>query len=962
MVSVLAPPVGASELVALLLATEDGEQRHALITQTPLDQETVQQAVTELLDEAARQLGADPRRTHQLSLDALAIAERAGDDFQQAMARMRFGDALRALGRNAEACAVWDEAAAVFTRLGRPVEAARTRIGWIMASANLGRLDASIAAARRARRVFLTHGETYRAAVLGHNVSFSLLEHGQYAAALRFCSGALTDFLRLGAEGDRGAAIARANRGIALTRLGRHREGLAELDLARREYQELGQRAGFGRVTRNIALASMDLGRYDAAIRRFEEALSIFRELHLSAEAVWTARDLAGCLLALNRPASALAILWQAEEDLRSTDSVHDALSIANRKAATFLALGDESAALATLAEAERLFPTGAIHERAWLATYRAAALLHSESPSEALAAAAHAGRLARSSGTRRLLAEALLVESAARLGLGQTAAAERVAARAQRLAGRMDAAPLLHQARQVLGEIAEAQGRADLARRRYTAAIKQLEREQSGVIFQFRDSFAQSRGLAYERLARLQLEAGQARQAFATAERAKSRALVDAIAGRVELRPRGSIAARRLALELSRAREDYAAAFAQAAEAGAGEPARERLAALEGRIEQLLQRLQLEAAPDRVDELQGATPDFSPPQLPGGAALLEFFACGDDLLRFWVDSGGVQGEILAGALPEIERLLRIFRTNLDAAERTAPNQREALTAQARLVLGRLYQRLLSGLALDGCRSLVVVPHGPLHYLPFHALYDGERYLIERFAVSYAPSAALYRVCSARVQRQQHGRALVLAHSHGGHLPFALEEGEAVAKALRAPLHREEMATRALLESAGRRAGTIHIAAEGRFRADAPLFSHIELADGPLTTADVFNLELQAGLVTLSACETGRSLVGGGDALVGIARAFLYAGAASLLVSQWRAGDATASQLMARFYHALKQGAGAAEALRQAQIAFLSAGMPQNGQAHPFLWAGFQITGDGKRLELHRRARQERQR
>jgi CHAT domain-containing protein len=70
---------------------------------------------------------------------------------------------------------------------------------------------------------------------------------------------------------------------------------------------------------------------------------------------------------------------------------------------------------------------------------------------------------------------------------------------------------------------------------------------------------------------------------------------------------------------------------------------------------------------------------------------------------------------------------------------------------------------------------------------------------------------------------------------------------------LRASVHAGTAASRHLLVREGRRAGLIHIAAHGRFRPDAPLFSHVELADGPLTTAEIFNLKLNAGLVTLSA-------------------------------------------------------------------------------------------------------------
>jgi CHAT domain-containing protein len=264
-----------------------------------------------------------------------------------------------------------------------------------------------------------------------------------------------------------------------------------------------------------------------------------------------------------------------------------------------------------------------------------------------------------------------------------------------------------------------------------------------------------------------------------------------------------------------------------------------------------------------------------------------------------------------------------------------------------RQVLGRLYERLLGNIeALAGAQSLVIIPHGLLHYLPFHALYDGERHLVEQYTISYAPSAAVYSICRARSRRpRHHSQALVLTHSQDDQLPFALAEAEAVAGVLGVPVRREAAATRAVLEAEGRRADLIHIAAHGQFRPDAALFSYIELADGPLTTADVFNLDLRAGLVTLSACETGRAVVGGGDELAGLIRAFLYAGAAGLLVSQWRVDDVATATLMTRVYQELARGTGAAAALRTAQIEAIAAEMHESGRGHPFYWAGFQVIG-----------------
>jgi CHAT domain-containing protein len=153
----------------------------------------------------------------------------------------------------------------------------------------------------------------------------------------------------------------------------------------------------------------------------------------------------------------------------------------------------------------------------------------------------------------------------------------------------------------------------------------------------------------------------------------------------------------------------------------------------------------------------------------------------------------------------------------------------------------------------------------------------------------------------------------------------------------------EAEATRERLIEQAPHHDVIHLAAHGEARLDRPEFAHLKLADGQLSMTDVFNLGLEGALVTLSACETGRSVVTGGDELIGLARGFLYAGASSLVQSLWRVEDGSTARLMTGFYGRLRQGACAGAALRQAQLELLEEGLP------PYVWAPFQLVGDGGR-------------
>jgi len=116
-----------------------------------------------------------------------------------------------------------------------------------------------------------------------------------------------------------------------------------------------------------------------------------------------------------------------------------------------------------------------------------------------------------------------------------------------------------------------------------------------------------------------------------------------------------------------------------------------------------------------------------------------------------------------------------------------------------------------------------------------------------------------------------------------------------------------------------------------------------------VTTFDIFNMNLNASLVVLSACETARALVGGGDELLGLSRALFYAGAKSLVVSQWKVEDESTALLMVSFYRYLMQGYTKKQALRQAQCQLLS-GDRNAKLRHPFFWSAFFLMGNPEHL------------
>jgi CHAT domain-containing protein len=234
---------------------------------------------------------------------------------------------------------------------------------------------------------------------------------------------------------------------------------------------------------------------------------------------------------------------------------------------------------------------------------------------------------------------------------------------------------------------------------------------------------------------------------------------------------------------------------------------------------------------------------------------------------------------------------------------------------------------------------LVVVPHDVLHFVPFHALFDGQRFLIDEFTLSYAPSASVYRLCLTK-RAKPNGGALIMGVPDRL-TPFIVEEALAVANVLGdATVLLGPEATSVQLMRHCEESRFVHIATHGLFRRDNPMFSSIGLGDGPLNVYDLYQLRLSAELVTLSGCGTGLSVVVGGDEQIGLMRGLLYAGARAVLLTLWDAYDSSTTEFMKTFYGHLRKGSSKARAAQEGMWEL------RERYGHPFYWAPFALTGN----------------
>lgn len=480
-------------------------------------------------------------------------------------------------------------------------------------------------------------------------------------------------------------------------------------------------------------------------------------------------------------------------------------------------------------------------------------------------------------------------------------------------------------------GRIAEMEGDRESAVDFYRKAVDVIERQRSTINTEAgKIGFVGDKQAVYARLIAALIEMGRVAEAFDYVERSKSRALVDMLASKQDFAAQDPAQAALMLAQLdsadlnARIRDDSAKPEDKAATVRSLRVARQALQSAAPELSTLVMVSSVPAA--ELGALVGAD-----------ETLIEYYYQGKDLYAFLLDRERLQAVRLEA--PELAGEIQRLRKTLEATES------QAWRAGARELYRRLWQPLEK---LVTTRNIIVVAHGALHYLPFAALQDGEdKFLIDRYSLRFLPSASVLKYLRPAM-RQKDARLLALGNPdlNDPRLDLDFAEGEAKLVASLYPASRlllRKDASESNFKKAGSVFSRIHFASHGKFHADEPLKSGLYLAkdadnDGVLTVGELYSMNLEADLVTLSACETGLGKIASGDDVVGLTRGFLYAGSRSIVASLWSVDDKATAALMQAF-HANLASMNKREALRQAQL------KARETFPHPFLWAAFQLTG-----------------
>ncbi|HTX39146.1 MAG TPA: CHAT domain-containing tetratricopeptide repeat protein [Bryobacteraceae bacterium] len=909
--------------------------------------------VLRLVEQAREELRTSAQESLRLAETARALAQQTGAESAHALALRAKANALWFLNRNQPAVDLYGEAIAIFDRLGEETEVGRTLSSSIQPLIRLGEYARALEGAGRARGIFQKTGDELRLARLDLNVANILHRQDRFAEALEAYERTYQRLLPF--KDAEGMGVALHNMAVCLIVLDDFPRALATYGKAREFCEAHGMRGLVVQADYNIA--------YLYYLRAdYSRALEMLRAARQAAESTGDGYHRALCYMDQSELYLELNMNEEAAETAQEAFAGFQALGIGYESGKSLANLAIAQGRMGKTARSLELFSQARARLAAegnpvWpslLDLYQALVLFEGGRFAEAGRLGAEALEFFRAwkMTSKEVLCRLLLARVALRTGAPHEARSHCDAA--MLLLKNLDAPHLRHQAYFLLGQVEEEEGNFAQARECYEAARAEAESVRSLLRGEeLKIAFMKGKHEIYESLVRLWMNplAGGPRpvEAFACLEQAKSRSLRDLViagppANRREMESELGRQARNLKEELN-----WYYHRIELEQAGQEAPSSERVRHLEERAHSrekdllaLLREMPVAEAESAGMAQAAALPlEEIREALGPETVLVEYFRVGDGILAAVVSAERLEVVPLAPVrvVQELAQLLRFqfSKFRLGAAYLAACP--DVLLRATESHLRRLYQELVAPMeGLLGGRHLVLAPHESLHQLPLHALFDGERYLIDRFTVSYAPSGGIYALCRKR-RANAAGPALILGVPDP-RAPFIEDEVRELAGSLpNARLLLGAEANRQALEQWGPRSRLVHIATHGRFREDRPMFSSIRLGDGYATLDDLYQLNLPVELAALSGCSTGLSVVASGDELLGLVRGLLHAGARSLLLTLWDVQDRSTAWFMNSFYRLLAERGDKAAALQGAMQEL------RERHPHPYYWAPFVLIG-----------------
>jgi CHAT domain-containing protein len=898
----------------------------------------------------------DTRNATTVAEMAVTIARKLRDKTAIAHSLRGTANAFHVSGKNRAALENHQKARKMFEALGNKDEVARTLSASIQPLILLGEYRRAFAAADGARRIFAAQGNEWRLARLELNRGNIFDRQDRFSEALVCYERAYTYF-RAHPEKDREAvAVALHNIAGCLVALNDFKKALATYQEAQTFARQHGMQVLVGQADYNVAWLYYLRGEYRRAIALLRSTREICEKTGDQYHFALCHIDLSDIYLELNLSKEAAEMAEKAASYFQQLKMKYETGRSQVNLAVAMSRQERPTAALELFAKARKIF--AAEDNLVWpslIDLYQALVLYDEGHDAEARRRCIAAQKFFRrfNLAGKLVLSQLLLAQLHVRSGRLGLALAQCKAA-LHRLA-KLDLPPLSCKAESLMAQIHLRAGNDSQAYRWYQAARQTLETLRTSLPGEeLKTSFMKNKSEVYEGLVTLCLKRGSGQsdkeEAFQYIEQSKSRNLRDLMldaGSEFQLAPDRDSAPQRKVREL-RAEINWYSRTIEIEQLRTDKTTPKLLRLQKkarGREHELLRLVR--EMPSSQAESAGlvASASMSPKEiraiLSADDMIVEYFQVDDHFVVVLLNRDNLE-IVPVGASSRVLDLFTRLQFQLSKYQ-LGPEYIHtfgtSLLEATQLHLKQLYEELLAPVVerLEG-HHLIIVPHGVLHRLPFQALFDGQRYLVDTFSISYAPSATIYGLCQNR-SSQATGPAMVLGVPDEA-APLILDEAKAVAAAIpESSLFLGKDATTEELKSRGAASRIIHIATHGHFRQDNPMFSGIRLGDSMLSLYDLYQLKLPAELITLSGCATGLNVVAAGDELVGLARGLIYAGARSALLTLWDVQDRSTLQFMTSFYGHLSKSADKTVAMREATLAL------RKLYPHPYYWAPFILLG-----------------
>ena len=909
--------------------------------------------LTQLVPEQAK---VDTRSASTVAEMAVTIARKLRDRTAVAHSFRARANAFHVSGQNQSAVENHEKARKMFAALGDKTEVARTLSASIQPLILLGEYRRAFAAADRARRIFSAQGNEWRLARVELNLGNIFDRQDRFSEALACYERAYTYFQAHPEKDPEAVAVALHNIAGCLVALNDFQRALTTYQQARSFAQQHGMQVLVGQADYNVAWLHYLRGEYRRAIALLRSTRETCEKTGDQYHFALCHIDLSDIYLELNLGKEAVEMAEKASFYFQKLEMRYETGRSQVNLAIATSRQGQPSAALKLFARARKIFVEE--DNLVWpslIDLYQALVLYDEGHDAEARRRCIAAQKFFRRFNLvgKLVLSQLLLAQLHLRSGRSRLALAQCTAA-LNRLA-KQDLPLLSCQAQCLMAQIHARDHESEQAYRWYQAARRTLETLRSSLPGEeLKTSFMKDKSEVYEGLVDLCLKRGSARsdreEAFQYIEQSKSRNLRDLMFkagsefhmtpdadGRPyrkvrELRAEINWYTRTLEIEQLRTKKTSPKLLRLEKEA------RKR----EHELLRLVREMPLsEAESAGLAASKSMAPEEIRTSLGADEMIVEYFVVNDHFVVVLLSRDTLE-IVRVGASQRVLDVLTRLQFQL-SKYKLGPEYVNtfgtSLLQATQLHLKELYQELVAPVAdrLDG-HHLIIVPHGVLHRLPFQALFDGQKYLIDSFSISYAPSATIYNLCQARVSKTA-GPAIVFGIPDES-APLIVDEAQAVAAQIpNSTLFLGEDATADKLQVNGAGSRLIHIATHGHFRQDNPMFSGIRLGDSVLNLYDLYQLKLPAELITLSGCATGLNVVAAGDELVGLARGLIYAGARSALLTLWDVQDRSTLEFMTSFYRHLSNSADKSSAMQRATLEL------RELYPHPYYWAPFVLLG-----------------